>query len=236
MVNFEDLLNIHLLHDQLHSYNIPNLSRLHLDPSCTNCYPEYFLENFVQFDYFWNWFSIEYPATGYSANTQRYFHQLIEVWELQQVLELIEFLVISIRYLWNPGSYERIRQEIYNALILTEGFQKDPFEEVYQISETNFSDTPEPSEAPETDRSETLVQSDIEDFYLDILFEGNVMANPQQADFQNLTAALTALQAALPNTNNALNNNTNAINNLPRREMRVAELPYFYGGSQDPVS
>src|ERR1044072_7103947 len=62
------------------------------------------------------------------------------------------------------------------------------------------------------------------------------MANPQQADFQNLTAALTALQAALPNTNNALNNNTNAINNPPRRELRVAELPYFYGGSQDPIS
>ena len=62
------------------------------------------------------------------------------------------------------------------------------------------------------------------------------MANPQQADFQNLTAALQALQAALPNTNNALVNNTNAINNPPRRELRVAELPYFYGGSQDPIS
>src|ERR1044072_2164172 len=62
------------------------------------------------------------------------------------------------------------------------------------------------------------------------------MANPQQADFQNLTAALQALQAVLPNTNNALVNNTNAINNPPRRELRVAELPYFYGGSQDPIS
>ena len=214
---FEDLLNIHLLHDQLHSYNIPNLSRLHLDPSCTNCYPEYFLENFVQFDYFWNWFSIEYPATGYSANTQRYFHQLIEVREPQQVLELIEFLVISIRYLRNPGSYERIRQEIYNALILTEGFQKDPFEEVYQISETALSDTPiEEPEDPDTFGLEDPEYSDNEDYHLDLLFGNNYdMANPQQADFQNLTAALTALQAALPNTNNALNNNTNTINNLP---------------------
>ena len=47
------------------------------------------------------------------------------------------------------------------------------------------------------------------------------MANPQQADFQNLTTALQALQAALPNTNNALVNNTNAINNPPQRELRV---------------
>jgi hypothetical protein len=51
-----------------------------------------------------------------------------------------------------------------------------------------------------------------------------------------LTAALAALQATLPNTNVALVNNTNAINNPPRREMRVAELPCFYGGSQDPIS
>ena len=62
------------------------------------------------------------------------------------------------------------------------------------------------------------------------------MANPQQADFQNLTAALQALQAALSNTNNALVNNTNAINNPPWRELRVVKLPYFYGGSQNPIS
>ncbi|GBB94967.1 hypothetical protein RclHR1_24530001, partial [Rhizophagus clarus] len=40
----------------------------------------------------------------------------------------------------------------------------------------------------------------------------------------------------LPNTNNALVGNTQAINNPPRREGRVAELPYFYGGNQDPVA
>lgn len=238
MVNFEELLEIHLLHDQLHTYRIPDLTQLHIDPSCTTCYSEYFLEITTEFDCFWNWFSIEYPATGYSANAQKYFYQLIGTIEPQRVLELIEFLVISIRYSHSPGEYDLVRQEIYNALILTEGFQKDPFEEIYQISETALSDTPtEEPESPDTIESEDSEYSDDEDYYLDQLFENNNnMANPQQADFQNLTAALRALQVALPNTNNALNNNTNAVANPLRRELRVAELSYFYGGSQDPVS
>ena len=64
----------------------------------------------------------------------------------------------------------------------------------------------------------------------------NPMAQPQQADFQNLTAALAALQNALPNTNQALAANTNAVNNPPRRAGRIADLPHFYGGDQDPIS
>jgi len=31
-------------------------------------------------------------------------------------------------------------------------------------------------------------------------------------------------------------NNTAAVNNPPRREGRVADLPYFFGGDQDPIS
>ncbi|GES73828.1 hypothetical protein GLOIN_2v1791382 [Rhizophagus clarus] len=62
------------------------------------------------------------------------------------------------------------------------------------------------------------------------------MAQPNQQDFQQLRAAIAALTQALPNTNNALAGNTQAINNPPRREGRVAELPYFYGGNQDPVA
>ncbi|GES72728.1 1-phosphatidylinositol 3-phosphate 5-kinase-like [Rhizophagus clarus] len=62
------------------------------------------------------------------------------------------------------------------------------------------------------------------------------MAQPNQQDFQQLRAAIAALTQALPNTNNALAGNTQAINNPPRREGRVAELPYFYGGNQDPIA
>jgi hypothetical protein len=40
----------------------------------------------------------------------------------------------------------------------------------------------------------------------------------------------------LPGTNQALTANTQAIGNPPRREGRVAELPIFLGGDQDPVA
>ena len=62
------------------------------------------------------------------------------------------------------------------------------------------------------------------------------MAQANQQDIQRLQAAILALTQALPNTNNALVGNTQAINNPPRHEGRVAELPYFYGGNQDPVT
>jgi hypothetical protein len=76
------------------------------------------------------------------------------------------------------------------------------------------------------------------------------MAQIQQADFQNLTAAIQALQNALSginqaltrNTNaitgnaNAVENNTNALANPPRQIRRVADLPVFSGGEQDPIA
>jgi ABC-type transporter Mla subunit MlaD len=54
------------------------------------------------------------------------------------------------------------------------------------------------------------------------------MAQANQQDIQQLRAAIAALTQALSNTNNALTGNTQAINNPPRREGRVAELPYFH--------
>jgi hypothetical protein len=112
-------------------------------------------------------------------------YQLVRTGDPQLILELTEFLVISIRYSAHPGPYDNLRQEIYNVLILTERFQKDPFEEIYQISETAPSViSVELPETPETVRSETPEPSDIEDFHLDLLFEEeNNMAQPQQADF-----------------------------------------------------
>ena len=58
----------------------------------------------------------------------------------------------------------------------------------------------------------------------------------QQADIQALRAAIQALTQTLPGTNLALTANTQAIGNPPRREGKVAELPSFYGGNQDPVA
>jgi len=76
-----------------------------------------------------------------------------------------------------------------------------------------------------------------EDLHLDQLFQQpEIMAQSNQQDFQQLQAAIAALTQALPNTNNALTGNTQAITNPPHREGRVAELPYFYGGNQDPIA
>jgi hypothetical protein len=88
---------------------------------------------------------------------------------------------------------------------------------------------------------------DGEDFNLDLLFQIQVnMANQQ--DIQNLTAAvqgLTGLFASQgqPAANNGvfqlINNlqaNAQAITGNPqRRKTRVVDLPYFYGGNQDPI-
>ena len=58
----------------------------------------------------------------------------------------------------------------------------------------------------------------------------------QQVDIQALRAAVQTLTQALLGTNLALTANTQAIGNPLRREEKVAELPSFYGGNQDPVA
>ncbi|PKY59958.1 hypothetical protein RhiirA4_449572 [Rhizophagus irregularis] len=56
-----------------------------------------------------------------------------------QTWEAIYSIVFSIRYSIEPRPYTQLRQELYNAYILTDTFRKDPFEELYQISEANAS-------------------------------------------------------------------------------------------------
>ena len=63
---------------------------------------------------------------------------------------------------------------------------------------------------------------------------GNMAA--QQADIQALRTAIQTLTQALPRTNLALTANTQAIGNPLKRKGKVAELPSFYGGNQDPVA
>jgi hypothetical protein len=169
----------------------------------------------------------EFLATSYTSNTQRFFRNLITIPNPSQIWENIALLIFSIRYTREPKPFNNLRQDIYNTLILTDYFREDPFEVLYQISET-FK---EESEASET--------SDEEDYNLDLLFQSQSQPQPlmaTQQDIQNLTAALQALQNALPNTNNALQANTQAVANPPRRELRVADLPYFYAGNQDPLA
>ncbi|GBB89099.1 hypothetical protein RclHR1_15790001 [Rhizophagus clarus] len=131
-----------------------------------------------------------------------------------------------------------------NAYNITNRFQQDPNKVLYQISETTILPEPENLSDTESDTSE----EDIHQFHILLLPVYNIlnnpvpalpivnnMAQPNQQDFQQLRAAITTLAQALPNTNNDLARNTQTINNPPHREGRVAELPYFYEGNQDPV-
>ena len=138
---------------------------------------------------------------------------------------IIAHLLLSIRYFKEPKSYDQARQEIYTVLTLTNGFNDDPFDVAYNISETADSQTAEYQTAQSNSSNEE------EDFGLELLFnqpepqqlppnqpqQGN-MTQPNQQNFQELTDALTQLIAALPTTTTALTNNTNAINNPLRRE------------------
>src|SRR5437868_3536808 len=233
-------------HDRLHTWNLNIIPEIHTDISCHICHPPKTPTNlgeYIRFESFWTWFSVEYPALYYTSHTQDYFLALINNPNTPNTWTLIAHLLLSIRYFKEPKPYDQARQEIYTVLTLTNSFQDDPFDVVYNISETADSQTAEYQTAQSNSSDEE------EDFGLELLFnqpqlqqlplnqpQQGYMAQANQQNIQDLTNALTQLIAALPNTNNALTNNTNAINNPPRREARVIDLPYYYGGNQDPIT
>ncbi len=150
-------------------------------------------------------------------------------------------LIYSIRYAYTPDtSFEALQQELWNAHNISQGFQLSPYQFVDQYNELSFL-TPQGSDNSSEDSlflpEEPAFDLYSEDLNLNLLFQQpENMAQANQQDIQRLQAAILALTQALPNTNNALVGNTQAINNPPRREGRVAELPYFYRGNQDPVA
>ena len=257
---FRRLLEKNQEHDRRHQeIGLDNISLYHRDRSCPLCHP--FERNTSEnFDYFWNWYSSHYPAQAYNWYTQQAFLELFHAQD-QEVWEALGNLILTVRYNWIPSiEFETLQQEVWNIFIATDGFYYDPdeleFSETTSTPENNPNDSDPSSEENEystpegTEYSEDVPilwlppEFDIfsEDLNLEFLFQqpdppqNQPMAQPQQVDFQNLTAALAALQAALPNTNQALAANTNAVNNPPRRAGRIADLPHFYGGDQDPVS
>jgi len=187
-----------------------------------------------------------YPVTDYTRYTQQYFEEIAYSTTNTALEDTIASLVFSIRYVdLEPIDYTILRQDFINAYNITNGFQQDPNEVLYQISETTSSPEPENQD----DTSSETSEEDLHNFHIPLppVYDTpnnpaplvpfvNNMAQPNQQDFQQLRAAIAALTQALPNTNNALTGNTQAINNPPRREGRVAELPHFYGGNQDPIA
>ncbi|CAB4443425.1 unnamed protein product [Rhizophagus irregularis] len=225
VAHFQRNINHDRLHQDLRS---PNITYRHRDRSCIHCYPpELLLSN--NFSTFWDWYSSEYPAITYTRYTQQYLEELSYV-EGDDIWIAIIDLIFSIRYSDTPTlSFELLQQEIWNVYSITQGFRLDLFIIAYNYSEINFSTLP--------DLEETVVETLVtEPKPEDQNLQPDNMAQPNQQDFQQLRAAIAALTQALPNTNNALAGNTQAITNPPRREGKVAELPYFYRGNQDPVA
>src|SRR6266496_6617907 len=229
------------IHDRVHqALNRPNITSQHRDKSCNLCYlPEVVSTN--NFNTFWEWYISEYPARAFSWYTQQYFKELSYV-EGEDIWLAIIDLIFSIRYSYTPViSFEGLQQEIWNAYNITQGFQLALFTVTFRHSELSFI-TPEDSEDSSERSTPAITELNdfdlyTEDLHLDQLFQQpEIMAQPNQQDFQQLQAAIAALTQVLPNTNNALTGNTQAITNPPHREGRVAELPYFYGGNQDPIA
>jgi len=254
---FDDHFRRNTSHDNFHQrLGIPNVTAYHRDKSCKRCYPPDLLhsENFI---IFWNWYSTEYPAETFTRYTQQYLEELSYA-EGDNIWTAIIDLICSIRYSHTPtNDPETLQQEFWNIYIISQGFNIDPYLVAYDFSETSYTTPPLSEQSPSETRppSSTLYLEEPdeypnepvfdlyqeEDLNLHLLFQQpetpEAMAQqPNQQDFQQLRAAIAALVQALPGTNNALAGNTQAINNPPRREGRIAELPYFYGGDQDPVA
>src|SRR5579859_2122584 len=107
------------------------------------CYPPN-QPNTSQFEHFWNWFSAENPTIVYTRYTQQAIEDLNNALSVTETWDAVYLIIFSIQYLTEPKPYIELRQDIYNAFVLTESFQKDPFEELYQISEvaqSTYSDS-----------------------------------------------------------------------------------------------
>ncbi|CAB4424286.1 unnamed protein product [Rhizophagus irregularis] len=244
---FQNHFDRNTIHDAIHrQLGLDNVTAYHHDLSCNNCYPSE-IPLTPTFQHFLDWISSNYPVVEYTRYTQQYFEEVAYLITNTDIDNAIHNLLFSIRYadIEPTIDYTLLRQDLINAYNLTNGFQQDPNEVLYQVSETTTSPEPEVLSDTETENSE----EDIPRFHIPlppiydtpnnpapIALPVINMAQPNQQDFQQLRAAIAALTQALPNTNNALAGNTQAIANLPRREGKVAELPYFYGGNQDPVA
>ena len=212
---------------------LDNITAYHRDFSCNNCYPSE-IPLTPTFQHFLDWISSNYPIIEYTRFTQQHFEEVAYSSTTADIDNTLHNLIFSIRYAdLEPLDYTILRQDLINAYNITDGFQKDPNEVLYQVSETTTSPEPE-------DLSETSSETSEEDLHqlhiplppiyntpnnpVPLTIINNMAQQPNQQDFQQLRAAIAALTQALPNTNNALTGNTQAINNPPRREIGRAHV------------
>ncbi|PKK76506.1 Piwi-domain-containing protein, partial [Rhizophagus irregularis] len=208
-----------------------NITYRHRDKSCNSYYPPDLLIS-DRFATFWDWISTEYSARAYTFYTQQYFEELAYS-EGDNIWIAIVDLLLSIRYFCTPTSDPiALQQELWNIYTITNSFQLDPFLVAYSYSETSFITPPSSDNSSEEEyflgspRHSPVGDIFLEELNLDIFFQQPVQnMAAQAADIQALTNAIRTLQQALPNVNQAL-----------QQIRRVADLPTFSGGEQDPVS
>ncbi|CAB4433280.1 unnamed protein product [Rhizophagus irregularis] len=167
MVDYELLFAQIQIHNRWHRTfdRIEQVEFYHRDPTCIRCNPPN--PNTIQFDHFWNWYSIENPALEYTSCTQRALIDLNNSLTVAETWEAIYSIVFSIRYSIEPRPYTHLRQELYNAYILTNSFQRDPLEELYHISETALT----------TDTDSSTDSFDIPDNFRPLL-DGEIILGP----------------------------------------------------------
>ena len=158
---FRGLLNKNQEHDIRHEeIGLNNISLYHKDKSCPLCYPSE-RNTSENFDYFWYWYSEEFPAACYNWYTQQYFLELFHA-EGNEIWEALGNLILSIRYNWQPQiEFETLQQEVWNIFIATDGFYYDPDE--LEFSETTSTPENNPNDSdPSSEENEYSVPSGVE--------------------------------------------------------------------------
>ena len=132
MINY----TLHFEQDRIHNWwhsqytDSQQVLFYHRYYACWRCYPPV-QPNTLHFEHFWNWYAAENPAIIYTRYTQQALEDLNNARTVTETWDAVYLIVFSIRYSTEPKPYTELRQDIYNAFILTEGFWKDPFEELY---------------------------------------------------------------------------------------------------------
>ena len=203
------------IHDQFHLIypTAAAVQHYHIDLSCQICYPARPVN--LQFQNFWNWFSVEYPAGFYNRITQNLLNNIVQ--PAQANPQLFLDLVSSIRYYADPGNIQDLVRNIATAVIQTNLFQNDPFETLYYISEYTGStastiETEDLTVTTEEDTQSHNSESTISDNNMN----RNLNVQPLARDFQDVANELYQLTQALPQLRQVLTNNTQAVNNPPR--------------------
>lgn len=240
-MNFNLFQQQNQIHNQYHLVypTVAQVQFYHIDLSCQICYSPQPANQ--QFQNFWDWYSTVYPAVIYNSNTQNSINNLVNIQNPQQGQQLLTDLIFSIRYYNNPGPIQQIIQEVANAIVQTQYFINDPFEALYNISEYTGSTTSTISTGDliTTDTQSNTTESTTSESDNSMAQNQNQNQNrnlnrPNARDFQDVADELFRLTQALPALRQVLTQNTNAVNNPPRRESKVADIPIFYGGNQDP--